>query len=142
MGQKVKPLRVVLDTNTLVSALVFSGRVWTALRDGWKSGKILPLVCRPTAMELIRVFAYPKFALAKEVQETLLGDFLPHCETVAFDGSKTSLPPCRNCNDQLFLELSLQGQAEYLVTGDKDLLDYPYPVEFVIIPPADFIARL
>jgi putative PIN family toxin of toxin-antitoxin system len=142
MGQKIKPLRVVLDTNTLVSALVFSGPVWTALRKSWKSGIILPLVCRPSALELIRVFAYPKFALSKEAQNTLLEDFLPYCETVVFDESKAVPPPCRDRSDQLFLELSLQGLAEFLVTGDKDLLDYPHPVGFRIIPPAEFIARL
>jgi predicted nucleic acid-binding protein len=55
-------VRAVFDTNVVVSALVF-GRRLAWLRQAWASGQVVPLLCRPTAEELLRVLAYPKFRL-------------------------------------------------------------------------------
>jgi predicted nucleic acid-binding protein len=56
-------IRVVLDTNVLVSALLFeNGRlVW--LRRSWQAGVIRPVPAESSAHELIRVLADPKFRL-------------------------------------------------------------------------------
>ena len=51
--------RIVIDTNCLVSALIFSWGKLAWLRQSWQSGRIKPLVSRQTANELIRVLAYP-----------------------------------------------------------------------------------
>ena len=53
-ASRVKPPRVVLDTNVLVSALVFGGRRWLGLRNAWQSGRLVPLVGRATADELLQ----------------------------------------------------------------------------------------
>jgi hypothetical protein len=114
--------RVVLDTNCIVSALVFSKRSMTWLRHGWQSGEIIPLVSKETANELLRVLAYPKFNLSKEEQALLLADFLPYAETVTGFDLPPDLPPIRDQADQIFLSLAVAGKAEVLVTGDDDLL--------------------
>lgn len=67
--------RVVLDTNCIVSALVFSKQSMALLRHGWQSGEIIPLVNKETANELLKVLAYPKFNLSQEEQALLLADF-------------------------------------------------------------------
>ena len=73
--------RVVLHTNTLVSALIFRGRLsW--LREAWQSGQIRPLLCHATATELLRVLAYPKFRLNEDEINDLLADLLPATEIV------------------------------------------------------------
>ena len=74
--------RLVLDTNVLVSALVFPAGSTSWLRTAWQSGTIRPLASRETATELIRVLAYPKFRLDKDERDDLLSDYLPWCETV------------------------------------------------------------
>jgi len=76
----MKATRVVLDTNCLVSALLFKRGRLTALRRAWQNGLFRPLVCRETAAELIRVLAYPKFRLSKADLEALLAEFLPFAE--------------------------------------------------------------
>ncbi len=44
-------------------------------------------------------------------------------------------PPCRDGHDQVFIELTLATGAVHLVSGDRDLLDYPsYPGLFIIAP--------
>ena len=116
------PPRVVIDTNLVLSALVFAGGRLTTLRLAWQARRVLPLVSQATAAELIRTLAYPKFELAAHEQEELLADSLPYCKTVRMRSPPPAAPPCRDAFDVPFLELALAGKADALVTGDKDLL--------------------
>ncbi len=114
--------RVVIDTNLVLSALVFAGDRLSPLRLAWQSQRILPLVSKATVAELMRALTYPKFKLASHEQEELLADYLPYCITVRISVPPPATPPCRDAFDVPFLELILTGKAEALVTGDKDLL--------------------
>ena len=114
--------RVVLDTNCIISALIFSKRKMAWLRYRWQSGEIVPLVSKDTANELLRVLAYPKFKLSQEEQALLVADFLPYAETVTNFNLPTNLPVIRDQADQMFITLAVVGKAEVLVTGDDDLL--------------------
>ena len=131
-------MRVVFDTNTVVSALLFREGRLSCLRDHWRSFDVTPLVSRPTADELIRVLAYPKFKLDKADIETLLADYLPYTESVA-DISSPHSPLCRDKNDQMFVDLAIQGRADVLVTGDHALLEMEIGVQ--IERPADYLQR-
>jgi len=114
--------RVVLDTNCLVSALIFSRHRMAWLRHSWQSGTIIPLVNRETATELLNVLTYPKFKLTKTERSLLLADFLPYTETVTSLDLPSGLPVIRDKADQIFLTLAVVGKAYALVTGDNDLL--------------------
>lgn len=59
------PRRIVLDTNLVLSALVFGGGMGAVLRDGWHSQRFIPLASRETTSEIIRVLTYPKFGLTQ-----------------------------------------------------------------------------
>lgn len=114
-------MRVVFDTNTVVSALLFERGQLSWLRDHWRSGEVISLVSRPTIDELIRVLAYPKFDLNKAEIEALLADYLPFTRAVTAPSTPKS-PKCSDINDQMFVDLAIQGQADILVTGDGALL--------------------
>ena len=135
-------MRVVLDTNTVLSALVFPRGRLTWIRDYWASREIVPLISRETSEELIRALAYPKFALAEEEIEALLGAYLPYVETVKV-GSKgpKDLPRCRDPGDQKFLLLAAKGKAEVLVSGDRAPLELSGRTPFGIETPAQFKKR-
>ncbi|HEY8709265.1 MAG TPA: putative toxin-antitoxin system toxin component, PIN family [Burkholderiaceae bacterium] len=111
-----------LDTNLVLSALVFAGGRLAALRAAWQSGRCVPLVSQATASELIRVLASPKFTLTAADREELLADYLPYCRSVPIPARLPKLPQCRDANDQMFIELAAAGKADFLLTGDKDLL--------------------
>ena len=113
---------VVIDTNLVLSALVFDGGRLSALRTAWQSGRCIPLMSTATVAELMRVLAYPKFKLTAADREELLADYLPHCRSVRIPARLPKLPICRDLNDQMFIELAAVGKADFLVTGDKDLL--------------------
>ncbi|WP_069790586.1 putative toxin-antitoxin system toxin component, PIN family [Cyanobacterium sp. IPPAS B-1200] len=119
MGKK--GLRVVIDTNFVLSALVFGGKV-ASLRYAWQTGALIPLISKVTATELIRVLAYPKFNLTAVEQEDLLRDYLPYSQTVTMPYQLPTIPNCRDTFDEPFLLLAKVSKADYLVTGDKDLL--------------------
>ena len=115
-------VRVVLDTNVLVSALVFRSGAAAQVRQGWLSGRVLPLASQATVQELVRVLAYPKFRLSSAEQDELLADYLPHVQTVRIPKRPFNLPHCRDVLDLPFLHLAVAGKAKVLVSGDHDLL--------------------
>lgn len=133
-------LRVVFDTNTVVSALLFSDGRLAWLRSHWREGGCMPLISRATAAELTRVLGCPKFRLSQEDRLELLADYLPFCETVeAVQGSPSI---CRDTNDQPFLDLAQTGGAKILVTGDSGLLALAGQASFLIETPEDYRQRI
>ncbi len=137
-----KPPVVVLDTNLVLSALVFPHGRSTELRHAWQGGRFKPIVSRATAAELIRVLAYPKFKLPTRDQEELLADYLPYCRTVKMPVRLPRLPICRDVHDQPFLELAAVGKADFLVTGDRDLLVLAPEFSRAIVTAEEFLGRL
>jgi putative PIN family toxin of toxin-antitoxin system len=117
-----RPPAVVLDTNVVLPALVFTAGPMASLRDAWLAGRCRPLASLPTVAELMRALSYPKFKLCSMEQEELLADYLPHCTTVQLPVKLPPVPKCRDPQDRPFLELAVVGRAAYLATGDKDLL--------------------
>ena len=116
------PVRVVLDTNVVLSALVFGGGLAGRVRLAWQQGVLLPLASTATVQELVRVLAYPKFRLSQLEQEELLADYLPHTETVRIPKPPPTVPACRDAMDEPFMHLAVAGKAQVLVSGDRDLL--------------------
>ncbi len=114
--------RVVLDTNVVLSALVFTHGRSVALREAWQGGRCEPLVSKATVDELIRVLGYPKFKLVADEQRELLADYLPYCRTVTIPANVPRTPPFRDPFDLPFLQLARVGKAAVLVAGDQDLL--------------------
>ncbi|MCG5536188.1 putative toxin-antitoxin system toxin component, PIN family [Ectothiorhodospira mobilis] len=114
--------RVVLDTNVVLSALLFNAGRLAWIRHAWQRQQLQPLVCRETAGELLRVLAYPKFRLSASEQQELLTDFLPYADVVELPTPWPDLPACRDGKDQVFLVLAHCGKADALITGDADIL--------------------
>lgn len=136
------PPRVVLDTNLVLSAAIFRGGATAVLRSAWQRRRFVPLVSRATVGELIRVLGYPKFALTAQEREDLLSDYLPFCETVAIPSPLPPVPACRDPFDLPFLELAAAGRANFLVTGDRDLLGLSTEFTCPIVTSADFLSRI
>ena len=130
--------RVVLDTNCLISALIFSRGKFAWLREAWQTKRFTALASHDTASELLRVLAYPKFKLTREDQETLLADFLPYVETVKIDTTPDGLPDIRDADDIIFLVLADAGRADALVSGDGDIQAVRDQFQIPILTVAEF----
>ena len=136
------PLRVVIDTNVVLSALVFGKGTTARLRAAWQGGHCLPLVSTATAQEIVRVLAYPKFRLDVQEQQELLADYLPYAEAVRIPRPAPAVPVCRDPFNTPFLHLAAAGHADALVTGDGDLLTLARVGRCPIMTPEAFLNSL
>ncbi len=134
-------MKVVFDTNTVVSALLFGNGRLAWLRSFWCQPDLQIPVCRSTGQELLRVLSYPKFGLSKEDAGALLEDYLPFTETVEVTGV-TETPACRDEHDQMFIDLATLSNADVLVSGDSDLLEMREQCDFIIESPGEFYQRV
>lgn len=141
-AQKGVSRRVVFDTTTVVSALLFANGRLAWLRQHWREGGCMPLISRATAAEITRVLRYPKFGLAPDDARELLADYLPYCEVVEQAERCASLWWCRDADDQPFLDLAQSGRADLLISGDQDLLILAGQTTFVIETPEAYRRRV
>lgn len=134
-------LRVVFDTNVVISALLFRAGRLSWLRQHWSSGGGVPLVSPATTEELVAALAYPKFELTREDIESRLGDYLPYAEVVPARPRAATGLRCRDPKDQAFIDLALAAKANVLVTGDHDLLALAAQAPFAIETPETYRGR-
>ena len=128
-------IRVVFDTNSVVSALLFEGGKLSWLRNHWKQRRVKPLVSNATVSEIIRVLSYRKFNLNQQEIEALLAEYLPYTESIVVLPAEDA-PQCSDQDNQMFIDLAVAAEAEILVTGDKAL--FATKVEFKIMKPAQY----
>lgn len=120
MGEAV---RVVFDTNVLLSLFVFADSRFAPLRGEVVSGRWIALTSAPCLAEYRRVLGYPLFALNEERQEAAYAAYLALVQRIdAVPREDIALPRCRDRDDQKFLELARDGGAHWLITADKLLL--------------------
>ncbi len=131
-------MRVVLDTNTVVSALLFSG-ISSKLVSLWQKGLITPLLSREILDEYLRVLSYPKFDLSEgEIKELIQEEILPYAEVVK---PKRRLRVVqRDPSDNKFVECAVAGKARVIISGDKELLSLGRYRQIRIQSPAQFLA--
>lgn len=134
--------RVVIDTNLVLSALVFAQGRLAPLRHAWHSNICRPMVSGVTAQELLRVLAYPKFKLTDAEQTELIADYLPYCTTVQMPAKPPVVIKCRDSFDLPFLQLAVVGKAQYLLSGDRDLLSLDGQFVCPIMPADAFLKTL
>ena len=131
-------IRAVLDTNVILSALLFGGPLG-ALATAWQTGRFQLLLSRAILEEVLRVLAYPKFRLTTaEIRSLLEEELIPFAETVIIRHQPTVR--LRDPDDLAVLACAVTGRARYLVTGDADLLSLKRVRRVDVIRPADFIA--
>ena len=131
-------LRVVLDTNVLVSGLAYPGSVPGCIVAAWRRGGLDVVLSHYILDEMARVL--PRLSRIRmtpaEIRD-LADSFMFLADIVEPEGAQDV--NLRDPADQPVLLTLVAAQANYLVTGDKDLLaladDYP------IVTPAEFWAR-
>lgn len=131
-------LRVVLDTNVLVSGLAYPGSVPGRIVDRWRQAGLEVVLSHYILDELVRVLPrLPRVQLAPTEIRDLVDSLMFMADLVEPDPAHDNA--LRDPNDQPILATFRSAKALYLVTGDKDLLALAdtYP----IVTPAEFWAR-
>ncbi|MEI6328157.1 MAG: putative toxin-antitoxin system toxin component, PIN family [Pseudanabaena sp. ELA645] len=131
-------IKIVLDSNVILSAALFKQSTpRQALDKAAVSGQIL--MSSEILGELQDIFNRPKFDKysSKQVRNEFLNDFLTVVENVEIVQKITI---CRDRKDDKFLELAVNGKADYIITGDQDLLVLNPFQDIAIISVSDYLS--
>ena len=117
-------LRVVLDTNVLLSLWAFIDSRFLPLRQQVESGAWVALANEASLAEYRRVLSYPKLKFNNATQQQAYQRYLDVAQHVSepLGQLQPPLPRCQDRDDQKFLELARDGRADWLFTADKALL--------------------
>jgi putative PIN family toxin of toxin-antitoxin system len=128
--------RLVLDTNVVLSGLLFPGAIPSQAL--LKAQKATILASEATLLELVEVIGRGRFDRYVEagIRQRLLAEYMKTTERVEI---YHSIRACRDVKDDKFLELAVDGRANAIVTGDNDLLAL-HPFRGIpILTPADYL---
>jgi putative PIN family toxin of toxin-antitoxin system len=128
-------MKVVIDTNIWISYLI--GTLLQDIDEKILSKEIRIVVSDEMLKELSEVSRRPKFKnifTVKRIKE--LFSLLDNYATVVLPSRKVNV--CRDVKDNFLLEIALEGKADYLVTGDEDLLMLDLFHNTKIINPKNF----
>jgi putative PIN family toxin of toxin-antitoxin system len=131
-------LRVVLDTNVLVSGLAYPGSVPGRIVSVWRQGGLDVVLSRYILDEMSRVLPrLTRAGLSFDEIRDLVDSFMFLADIVESDCVRDE--SLRDPADQQVLGTLLASKADYLITGDKDLL--ALAEKYPIVTPATFWER-
>lgn len=126
---------VVLDTNVIIPAVLFGGLPREIL-SLVSLGKIKAVISPVLLAELFDIL-HKKFPDYQEIDQTLEKRILGHFKIV---NPEKQIKICRDLADNCVLEAGMEGEVDYIITGDQDLLILGKYKKILIIPPAKFYA--
>lgn len=132
-------MKIVFDTNVIISALLIkSSSSRFAYEKVISKGKIL--VSLSTLEELIEVLCRKKFSkyISLSDRNIFISEFSLLTEIIEVN---QKLNVCRDPKDNKFLELAISGNADCVVTKDKDLLVLDPFRKISILSPDDFLKK-
>jgi uncharacterized protein len=138
-------MKIIIDTNIHISALAFGGNISKNLIMLYKNTQIEIFTSTPIYQELKEKVNSSKFikitkgrVLANEIEHYLNS----YTEETKFIDPTNIVNICRDPDDNMFLELALEIDANYILTGDKDLLSISQFKNTKISTMADFINEI
>ena len=128
-------IRVILDTNVIVSGLLVADSLPAAILDLALQGKVKVAVSHPILAELDRVLRRPRFGFEPRKIGSFLALFKSRSRLVS---PKKTLNICRgDLSDNRFLECAEIAKAEFLITGNKTHFP-PRHRNTVVVTPREF----
>ncbi len=137
-------IRVVLDANIYISALISSQGHPAAIINRWLAGEFEVLLSQPIVDEVLRVTAYER--LQRKYQK-IRENRLEFVELIAEQGiwvepTEIVAVVTADESDNRYLECAVAGRARYVVTGDEHLLHVREYQGITILSPVAFVTLL
>lgn len=129
----------VIDVNVLISAFLFAkSKPRQALDKAQDIGIVL--LSDAVLAELVEVLTRPKFDryISMEIREQLTNEL---AQIALFIVPNEQITECRDAKDNKYLELAIAGQAQCIVTGDRDLLVLNLFRKIPIVTVEQFLAK-
>jgi hypothetical protein len=137
-------LRAVLDTNVFVSGLMGVNSPPRQIVDAWLGGRFTLVTSLYLVDELAHVLTYPRIAerirLSESEVNTILAALLSQAEMTP---GELALPGvARDQKDEAVVACSVEGEADYIVSGDENLLVLDVYKDIKIVTPRQFMSIL
>ncbi len=130
-------IRAVLDTNVLISIALPGGHL-EPLVAAWQKGRFRLLISQEIFEEYLRVLTYPKFELsAEDIRRMLEHELWPYAELVKVTSRIRAMSS--DPSDDKFLACAIDGHADWIVSGDRHLLNLKVFRGIRIDSPARFL---
>jgi len=135
MKKENKSFKIIVDTNIWISFLI--GKNLKGLQNQIDSQFIKIISCNEQFQELAEVFEKPK--IKKYFTHEQIREFFELLdESSEIIAIKTVSNICRDSKDNYLVSLAIDSKADYLISGDKDLLELEKIGETIVLKFADF----
>lgn len=136
-----KKIKVILDANIYASFFLSSGETIASVFDLWRRGEFKIFASIDIIAEVYRIFRYPKIqkrvtSVDKKALIQILEDLVEH----VYPQERTHISS--DPDDEKYLEAASACDADYLVTGDRDLLSLKQFGTTRIVSPKEFVEVL
>jgi putative PIN family toxin of toxin-antitoxin system len=133
-------LRVVVDTSSLVSYVLTRGEIMRRVMAHWQAEAFMLITSPATLGELRAVLARPAIQRLSVVPLIAYAEGIEHFSYPV--PGHVAVSACRDPQDDKFLACALEGEAHYLVSSDRDLLDMRIYQHVAIVNPGQFLVAL
>ena len=134
-------MRVVFDTNIVVSYLLTQGKTVARIMDYWEQGSFVVLISPAMFAELRDVLQRPRLRPYMSADPQALLELMEQ-DAEHVPGELLLSGICRDPKDDLFIACAVEGGADVIVTGDDDLLVLESYREIQMMSPAAFLQLL
>ena len=137
-------MRVVLDANVLVSALISPKGSPATVLSYWQEGKLEIVVSAAILQEVDRVLRYPRIQERYHLSEELVQRFLSLLRkgAIVVEPDEQVQIVERDPSDNRYVECAVAGRALYIVSGDGHLLDLKEYGGIQVLAPREFVTLL
>jgi len=130
-------LRILLDTNVYISAILFKGKPRQILQE-LVDERVTAFTSNEILKELEDSLSKPKFKFTNDFVQIVLTEIRDITKLISTSPLKNYLD-LRDRNDYHILEAAFSAKIDYLITGDKDLLSLKKISDFKIVSPQEFL---
>lgn len=137
--------KIIFDTNVYFSAIGWDGQLLDIVNSCFESQEFVIFISKEIYEEIeLKLKSKRFFELTKNKVDV---NFVRNTFEAIVEGCQVVNPEikvdtCRDPKDNKFLELAKTVQADYLITGDKDLLVLKEFGETSILKPSEFLVEL
>jgi putative PIN family toxin of toxin-antitoxin system len=132
-------ITIVLDTNVLISAILFGGMPRRILELAFR-GEIQVCISEPIVEELRGVLRRPRFGFSAELVQTIIVELIGLADFIS--PSQKIEVVADDPDDNRILECAVEARADFIITGDSHLLKLKNFKDILIITPDEFLGKL
>ena len=134
-------IAAVVDANVFVSAVLSPAGTPAQVLDSWRDGRFVLVLSTAILAEIYRVLHYPKIAIRHRWSEAQIHTFVDALVSQAMltPGALTLAVIEDDPADNRYLECAVEGEADFLVSGDQLLLNLGAYQGTTILTPRAFL---